>query len=104
MASSKKSVSLAQEMEEMTVESGESESSDESDTPDYVESLSEGEFWSSSDEERAELFKQVLENAYLGHLSSESSLDPAERTSLLLLDKDLQHGEEGEILHPNSSQ
>ena len=52
----------------------------------------------------AELFKQVLENAYLGHLSSESSLDPAERTSLLLLDKDLQHGEEGEILHPNSSQ
>ena len=104
MASSKKSVSLAREMEEMTVESGESESSDESDTPDYVESLSEGEFWSSSDEERAELFKQVLENAYLGHLSSESSLDPAERTSLLLLDKDLQHGEEGEILHPNSSQ
>jgi len=88
----------------MTVESGESESSDESDTPDYVEPLSEGEFWSSSDEERAELFKQVLENAYLGHLSSESSLDPAERTSLLLLDKDLQHGEEGEILHPNSSQ
>ena len=104
MASSKKSVSLARETEEMTVESGESESSDESDTPDYVESLSEGEFWSSSDEERAELFKQVLENAYLGHLSSESSLDPAERTSLLLLDKDLQHGEEGEILHPNSSQ
>ena len=104
MESSKKSVSLARETEEMTVESGESESSDESDTPDYVESLSEGEFWSSSDEERAELFKQVLENAYLGHLSSESSLDPAERTSLLLLDKDLQHGEEGEILHPNSSQ
>ena len=90
-------------MEEVTVESGESESSDESNTPDYVESLNKGDFWSSSDEEHAEFFEQVLEGAYLGCLSSESRLDPAERTSLLLLDKDLQH-EEGEILHPNSSQ
>ena len=104
MALSKKSMSFARETEEITVESGESESSDESDTPDYVESLSEGEFWSSSDEEHAEFFEQVLEGAYLGRLSSKSRLDPAERTSLLLLDKDLQHEEEGEILHPNSSQ
>ena len=70
----------------------------------YVESLSEGEFWSSSDEEHAELFEQVLEGAYHSRLSSELRLDLAERTSLLLLDKDLQHEEEGEILHPNSSQ
>ena len=32
-------MSFAREMEEVTVESGESESSDESNTPDYVESL-----------------------------------------------------------------
>ena len=69
-----------------------------------MESLSEGEFWSSSNEEHAELFEQVLEGTYHGRLSSELRLDLAERTSLLLLDKDLQHEEEGEILHPNSSQ
>ena len=53
----------------------------------YVESLSEGEFWLSSDEEHAELFEQMLEGAYHGRLSSELRLDLAERTSLLLLDK-----------------
>ena len=45
-------MSFAREMEEVTVESGESESSDESNTPDYVESLNKGDFWSSSDEEQ----------------------------------------------------
>lgn len=100
-STSKKSVSFAKEKEEIAVESSESDSSDESDVPDYVESFSEGELWSSSDEEHTELFEHVLEGAYLSPLSSKSRLDPAQRVSLLLLDKDiLQREEEGEILHP----
>ncbi len=102
-STSTRSVTFAEEKEEILIEGCESESSDESDIPDYVESLSEGEIWSSSDEEHAELFEHVLEGAYVGPspLSSESRLEPAERGSLLLLDKDLLRHEdrEGEILN-----
>ncbi len=96
-STSTRSVTFAEEKEEIVIEGCESESSDESDIPDYVESLSEREIWSSSDEEHAELFEHVLE----GPLSSESRLEPAERGSLLLLDKDLllrHEDREGEIL------
>lgn len=98
-STSTKSVSFAEEKEAIVFEGDKSESSDESDIPDYVESLSEGEFWSSSDEEQAELFEHVLEGAYLAPLSSDSRIDPAERSSLLLLDKDILRHEdqEGEI-------
>ena len=96
---SMKSVSFAQE-EEVVGESGDIDSSDESDVPDYVESFSEGEVWSSSDEEHVELLEHVLEGTYLGPLLSKSALDPAERVSLLLLDKDILRNEEkeGEIV------
>ena len=97
MASSK-SVSFAEELEETAAESGDScdsTSSSESHVPDYVESFSEGELWSSSDEDHAELFEHVLESAYHGRHASR--LDPAEMTSLLLSDKDiLQREAEGE--------
>jgi len=56
-------VSFAYEKDEIPVEGSESNSSDESDVPDFDESFSEGELWSSSDEESAELFERVFEGA-----------------------------------------
>lgn len=92
-----KSVTFAAE-KEVIIEATEhsSDSSDESDAADYVESLSEGEAWSSSDEEQAEFFECLLEGSL--QAPSRSSLDPAERKSLLFLDKDiLKHEEEGKL-------
>lgn len=96
---SSKSVSFAEKqstMESSESDSDSSDTSDESDIPDYVESFSEGDMWSSSDEEHAELLEHLLEGACRGPLRSR--LDPAERESLLLLDKDiLKQEEEGEM-------
>ena len=47
-------------------DSDSSDSSDESDVPDYAESFSEGDMWSSLDEEHAELFEHLLEGAHHG--------------------------------------
>ena len=55
---------------------------------DFIESTSEGEPFSSSDEADAELLEGVLESAYSSK-TPYSALDPAERDSLLLFDKDL---------------
>ena len=83
-------------MESSENHSDSSESSDESDVPDYAESFSVGDMWSSSDEEHAELFEHLLEGAHHGLIRSR--LDPAERKSLLLLDKDLlRQAEEGKM-------
>ena len=95
-----KSVSFA-EKESSAMESSENDSdgsdaSDESDVPDYAESFSEGDIWSSSDEEQAELFEHLLDGAHHGPIRSR--LDPAERKSLLLLDKYLlKQAEEGKM-------
>ena len=56
--------------------------------PDFIESTSEGEHFSSSDEGDAELFECVLETAYSSNAPL-SVLNPAERDSLLLFDKNL---------------
>ena len=94
-----KSVSFA-EKESSAIESNKNDSnssdaSDESDVPDYGQSFSEGDIWSSSDEEQAELFEHLLDGAHHGPIRLR--LDPAERKSLLL-DKDLlKQAEEGKM-------
>lgn len=101
MASTPKAVSFALETEEIVTQSSEeSEESEESDCAEYVESLSEEEGWSTSDDDHAEMFEHLLERAHLGSPSSVSArLDPALRQSLLLFDKDiLSHEREGKIL------
>lgn len=55
---------------------------------DFVESTSEGGDFSSSDEVDAHLFERVLEGVYSTSGPS-SMLDPAQRDSILLFDKDL---------------
>lgn len=55
-------------------------------TPDFAELTSEGEYFSLSDEDDAQLLDRILEDVYSckPHFSA---LDPAERDLLLLLDK-----------------
>ena len=60
--------------------------------------MSEGECWSSSDEEHTELFERILEGTRFGSHRSPEKLDPAQRTPLLLFDKDILQEEEGENL------
>ena len=69
-------------------ESSHSLLSDSDVQPDFLESSSEGEHFCSSDEADAELFQSALEQAYSSN-APHSMLDPAERDSLLLFDKDL---------------
>ena len=57
-----------------------------------IVTTSEAESFSSSDEEDAERVEMILERAYTcspSFFSRPSPLDPMERNSLLLLDKDL---------------
>lgn len=65
---------------------------------DYVESASEGEDWSSesSDQNDAEMWEQILDGAYCSAVPPK--MDPAERDSLLLFDKDLVEDLEGVYL------
>ena len=71
-----------------TEESDETDASDSDD--DFVEITSEAESLATSDEEDAQLLQVALESAYSCNPSifSKCTLDPAERSSLLLLDKD----------------
>lgn len=81
-------------MESNESDSDSSDTSDESDVPDYAESFSEGDIWSSSDEEQAELFEHLLDGAH--QVPMPLRLDPAE--SLLLLDEYLlKQAEEGKM-------
>ena len=70
----------------------ESDDTDISDSDDdfFEITTSEAESLATSDEEDAELLQVALESAYSCNpaLFSNSKLDPAERSSLLLLDKD----------------
>ena len=71
-----------------TEESDDSDISDSDD--DFVEITSETESLATSDEGDAELLQVAFESAYScsPSLFSKCALDPAERSSLLLLDKD----------------
>jgi len=64
--------------------------------PDFIESTSEGEPFSSSDEADAELLEHVLESAYSSKALS-SALDPAKRDSVLLFDKDMMGEMSGKV-------
>ena len=73
-----------------TEESDDTDAASDSDD-DFVKiTTSEPESLATSDEEDAELLQAVLESAYSCNPSffSKCTLDPAERSSLLLLDKD----------------
>lgn len=74
--------------EQATEEPDDSDISDSDD--DFVEITSEAESLATSDEEDAEILQVALESAYScsPSLFSKCALDPAERLSLLLLDKD----------------
>ena len=91
---SSKTVSFALERDEQRVIESESEESEA--VQEYIESLSEGECWSSGDEEHAEFFEQLLEGTRFGSHRSPEKLDPAQRTSLLLFDKDILQERGGE--------
>ena len=94
---SSKTVSFALERDEQRVIESESEESEaDSDFQEYIESLSEGECWSSGDEEHTEFFEQLLEGTRFGSHRSPEKLDPAQRTSLLLFDKDILQERGGE--------
>ena len=71
-----------------TEETDDTDISDSDD--DFVEITSEAESLATSDEEDAELLEVAYESAYSCNpaLFSKCTLDPAERSSLLLLDKD----------------
>ena len=88
------SETVAQEEDSTQHESYYSDSDSESEF--YEITSSEAESVCSSDEEDAERLEVVLEGAYTcsPKLYQCSSLDPAERSSLLLFDKDI--GESGD--------
>ena len=79
---------------EQFVSESDPEEEDENYLDDYVESVSEGEHWSSSDEDQLELFDQLLEGARFGSLRK---LDPVQRNSLLLFDKDFLNEDDEEL-------
>lgn len=72
---------------EMESASGSLSESKGDDAQDFFESTSEGDF-SSSDEIDTHLLERVLEGAYSSRVCP-SSLDPAQRDSILFYDKDL---------------
>ena len=83
--------------EEGMADSAQHETSDSDSESDFYEiTSSEPESVCSSDEEDAERLEVVLEGAYTCSptLYRSSNLDPAERSSLLFLDKDI--GESGD--------
>ena len=85
--------------EKEMMDSGQHETSDidsDSESDFYEITSSEPESICSSDEEDAERLEVVLEGAYTCSptVYQSSNLDPAERSSLLFLDKDI--GESGE--------
>ena len=82
------------ESDEKNESDEEKESEEENEYPeDYVESVSEGEYWSSSDEDHLELFDKILEGARFG---SSRKVEPVQRNSLLLFDKDILNEEDEE--------
>ena len=82
MASSEVTTAQFEESEEFA------ENTSESDF--YEVSSSEADYYSTSDDEDAERWEALLEGAYACSPSvfKHSTIDPVERTSLLLLDKD----------------
>ena len=90
--SDSKTVSFSDIVEQFVSESDPEE--DENYLDDYVESVSEGEHWSSNDEDQLELFDQLLEGARFGSLIR---LDPVQRNSLLLFDKDFLNEDDEEL-------
>ena len=89
-----KCVSFTTESTESTAPLSLFDSSESDD--DFCEiTTSEGESLATFDEEDAELLEMALDGAYSYNpsLFSKCTLDPAERSSLLLLDKDILESE-----------
>jgi len=92
MASCSKHVSFL-DAEYIEVEAAEDSEESDEDVLDYTESLSEGDFWSSSDDDQAEFFERLLDGAYFGS-STPVKRDAVDRYSLLCFDKDILRNEE----------
>jgi len=66
-------------------------------TDEYTESSSDEDFSWSEDEEDAEMLQSIFEGVYCSSLAKCSTkIDPVERDSYLLFDKDLMENEIGD--------
>lgn len=91
--SSSKAVSFSEE-----ISCAEAEVHKERDSDfDYVESASSSELWSSDEGEDGEKLEAVLGAVFSTSSPSKAFLEPAERQSLLFLDKDLEELESGSL-------
>ena len=79
--------------EQVELEAAEDSEESDGDVPEYTESLSEGDCWSSSDDDQAELFERLLDAGYFGN-STPVKGDAVDRYSLLCFDKELLRNEE----------
>ena len=90
---------ISKEVAEDPVERTLAESGDDTDTDEEFREIASSEAksgWSTSGEEDAERLEAVLEGVYSCRpsLFRSSGLDPAERSSLLVLDKEIGESEE----------
>lgn len=92
MASCSRRVSFL-DAEQVELEAAEDSEESDGDVPEYTESLSEGDCWSSSDDDQAEFFERLLDAAYFGNCTPVKG-DPVDRYSLLCFDKELLSNEE----------
>ena len=92
MASSSKTVQFGENIIDISKEAGgDTQESDK----EYCEIFtSEAESFATSDEDDAEILQMALEGAYTCSPCKRSIIDPAERSSYLLYDKDLMDGSE----------